>query len=134
MLVRTTHWLGGGMGLFFRSPKLQKNERVIFRLAANHEQADIARGGRLSLTSRRLVFNANRIDHRMGGRDWATPLDTVKGFGVADRAVKQAMAGGLRRRLRVVLADGSEELFVVRDAEKAVQKLRQLIHDGTANT
>lgn len=122
------------MGLFFRSPKLQKNERVIFHLAANHEQADVARGGRLSLTSRRLVFTANRFDHRMGGQDWGTPLDTIEDFAVADRAVREALAGGLRRRLRVVLADGSEELFVVRDADKATQRLRQLVSDGPAET
>ena len=57
------------MGLFFRSPNLQKHERIRWRRAANHEQAGVARGGRLFLTSRRLVFTANRFEARLGAQD-----------------------------------------------------------------
>ncbi len=125
---------GARMGLFFRSPKLQKNERVRWRRAANHEQSGIARGGRLFLTSRRLIFAPNRLDFRMGGQDWEAPLDLVNDIEVADRALREMMGGGMRRRLRVILSGGSEELFVINDAEKAAETLRQLLHNQSTET
>ena len=113
------------MGLWFRSPVLQKSERLLWSVAANHDQADRAIGGKLFVTSRRLVFTANRIEARMRGIDWEAPLETFRDCGVADRDLKKTLAGGMRRRLRLVLADGSEELFVVKDAEEAAKEIRR---------
>lgn len=113
------------MGLWFRSPILQKGERLVWSVAANHDQADRAVGGKLFVTSQRLVFTANRIEARMRGIDWETPLETVSDCAVADRELKKALAGGMRRRLRLVLTDGSEELFVVKDAEEAAKEIRR---------
>lgn len=70
----------------------------------------------------------------MGGQDWQAPLDLVTDFEVADRALREAMGGGMARRLRVILEGGSEELFVVSDAEKAAQTLRQLLGNQSAET
>jgi hypothetical protein len=91
------------MGIWFRSPKLLPGESVLWDSAANHDQADRAVGGKMTLTSERLTFTANRMEARMGGRDWAAPRSALVGFAVADRALKEALGGGLRRRLRVNL-------------------------------
>jgi hypothetical protein len=82
----------------------------------------------MTLTSERLVFTANRMVARMGGRDWAAPRRALVGFAVADRALKEALGGGLRRRLRVNLNDGSEELFVVKDADDTAERLTDLLN------
>ena len=115
------------MGLWLRSPTLHAGEIVLWRLKANMDQNGLARGGLLTVTSARIIFTPNRLDKRMGGRDWSVASGEIRGCEAADRVPKSVLAGGLRRRLRIMLEDGAQELFVVRDAGQAAGRLSELL-------
>ena len=86
---------------------------------ANHTQhAQRAVGGRLFLTSHRLLFEPNSIDAALAGQPWAAPLGSIDRAGVTGIDLSQFFGGGLRRRLVVAFTDGSEALFVVNGAAR----------------
>ena len=84
---------------------------------ANWSRKGIARGGTLVLTDRRLIFKPNSIDASVGLRASQWPIRSIDRVSVAPRNYNP-LSGGLRRRLRVDLTDGTRELFVVGDAEQ----------------
>lgn len=102
-----------------KAPKHQllPGEVVQDSWVANHTQhAQRAVGGRLFLTTHRLLFEPNAFDAATGGQPWAAPLVQVAHAGVTKVDLSQFFGGGLRRRLVVVFTDGSEALFVVNGA------------------
>ena len=108
---------------------LDPGESVVWDAAANREQAGWrAVGGRLTLTTTRLLFTANRFDAVLGGRDWVARRQGVQAVGVSGRSLKGGpFSGGIRRRLHLTLADGSEELFVVRSPDETAAELSRLL-------
>ena len=104
-----------------KAPKhpLQPGEVVQDSWLANHTQhAQRAVGGRLFLTSQRLLFEPNSFDAALAGQPWAAPLANVDHAGVTGIDLSQFFGGGLRRRLVVVFTDGSDALFVVNGASR----------------
>lgn len=86
---------------------------------ANHTQhAQRAVGGRLFLTTHRLLFEPNAFDAALAGQPWAVPLASVAHADVTGIDLSQFFGGGLRRRLVVVFTDGTEALFVVNGAAR----------------
>src|SRR5689334_4372495 len=120
------------MSLWFRTPTLASDERIVWKAAANREQRrGRAVGGRLTLTNTRLAFMANRLEALLRGQDWAVANDNIVGVGGADPTPSGGQfSGGLRRRLRLSLVDGSEGFFVVADPDKAVAELSALLNPG----
>ena len=120
------------MGVFFRSPKLTSGESALWDRAANREQAGWRTvGGRLTVTSSRVLFTANRFDAVLGGNDWATGRENVQGVGMSDRSLKGGpLTGGLRRRVRLTMTDGSDELFVVKKPDETAAELSRLLSGG----
>jgi len=115
------------VSIWFREPPLQAGERVLWSAGANRDQGGRAVGGKLYVTAERLLFVANRMDHRMWELDWEVDCDLVTGYGVADRSLARGpFSGGMRRRLRVALADGTEEFFVVKDPDATAAALSTL--------
>jgi hypothetical protein len=113
------------MGIWVRGPDLGQSEKVVWNRAANRTQSrGRAVGGRLYLTQERLVFEPNRVDAITGGSSWQAALGHIAG--VSSQAPDgNAFSGGLRTRLRLDLADGSVELFVVNHLEDVVRTIRQ---------
>lgn len=112
------------------SPALRDGEVVMWNRAANREQGGRAVGGRLRLTTHRLIFTANRLDRRTRGRDWQTLRENLAGADVAGRTLANGpFSGGSRRRLEITLADGSQELFVVWRPDHDAAALARLL-DG----
>jgi hypothetical protein len=115
------------VSMWFRDPPLRPGERVLWSAGANRDQGGRAVGGKLYVTAERLLFVANRMDHRMRGLDWEVGRDLVNGYGVANRSLARGpLSGGIRRRLRVTLADGTEGLFVVRRPDATAAALSAL--------
>ncbi|MFE6861596.1 hypothetical protein [Nocardia sp. NPDC057668] len=113
------------MGIWFRAPGLTESESVIWKKVANRTQsANRAVGGRLYLTETRLIFEPGHFDALTGGRPWSTPLHAIRGTGSQDRD-GSPFSGGLRNRLRLDLADGSVELFVINDLDLAIEVLER---------
>lgn len=87
--------------------------------SANRTQhAQRAVGGRLFLTTHRLVFEPNTVDAALAGRPWAAALEDIDHAGVTGIDLSQFFGGGLRRRLMVVFEDGTDALFVVNAAAR----------------
>ena len=85
----------------------------MLRVHANRVEAGAARGGRLYLTNRRLVFEPHDLEVRL--TDAAFFQLSVDDLVVADVAPRtwNRLDGGLRRRLRIRTRSGDAELFVV---------------------
>jgi hypothetical protein len=102
---------------------LESGETFVWEKRANHTAGIRAVGGKLYLTDRRLVFESHRIGR--GGKLWSTPLSEVARVTVADRDLTGVFSGGLTNRLRVELAGGEEELFVVRKVAEVAKELSE---------
>jgi hypothetical protein len=122
------------MGIWVRTPDLEKTETVVWNRAANRTQSSgRAVGGRLYLTQSRLAFEPNRLDAVTRGRPWQTPLGAIAAVGSQAPDGKapdgkapggKAQSGGLRTRLRLDLSDGSVELFVVSRPDEVVKAIK----------
>lgn len=104
--------------------RLHDGEIPEWRRAANRQQRRRAVGGRLLLTSERLIFTSNRLDRLTGGSDWSVDRDDVTAVDVAAPTLENGpFSGGLRSRLRLTLIGGTEELFVVRSPDRCATEL-----------
>lgn len=94
-------------------------------MLANRTQGRRAVGGSLDLCDGLLVFRPNAFDRALGGEPVDIALAQVVDVGIEPGRLSpmEFFSGGLRSRLRVQLADGTTELFVVRDPDHAAQLL-----------
>ena len=104
-----------------KEPELHGRELVEWAVRANRSQGNRAVGGRLFLTSERLVFVPNRLDDVLGGESWSRSRQDVDDVAVEPRGLNP-LSGALRRRLRIVFPDGVE-FFVVPRVAELVQSL-----------
>lgn len=104
-------------------------ENVIWRRYANREQSALRQvGGRLFLTSQRIVFVPNRFDDATHGEAWSTALTAIASVTVepSRRALPfPGLAAAWRRRLRIESRDGRVDLFVVNRVDDVVMRLRE---------
>ena len=115
------------MGIWVRDPALEQVETVLWKRAANRTQSDRrAVGGRLFLTTSRLLFEPNRLDAVTGGENWSAPLASIRSVGIEPRDGNR-LSGGLRARLRLDLADGDTELFVVNHVDDVVNVIKKAV-------
>ncbi len=87
-------------------------ERLVGRYPTNHLQEGRGRGGRLLLTSERLIFTPAGASASNGARAWQVDLQEILRADVASRG-SNPFDGSLRRRLQVTDADGHTDYFVV---------------------
>jgi hypothetical protein len=115
------------MGWWTRSPVLRPGETVEWqRFAARRINAVQLRGGRLFLTSARLIHEPNRLD--IGARPWKTPRDNIRSVTVEPRRLALT---GLRKTLRIDLVDGGVELFLVERLNVALADLTLALANDT---
>jgi hypothetical protein len=100
-------------------------ERLDGEYQANHLQGSRGRGGRLLITSERLVFIAVAGSRARGAKDWQIEFRDVLKADVAPRGYA-LWDGSLRRRLRIFDSSGLVEYFVVwrpKELAKAINGL-----------
>jgi hypothetical protein len=114
------------MGILQIRPKLEPGEVLRWKSLANRviSRASTA-GGQLVVTDRRVLFQPNRFDARLGREVWERPLDAVTGIETVGRDAN-VFTGGPRKRLGIRTADGYE-VFVVNRLEKKEDRLRELL-------
>src|SRR4051812_13668095 len=103
---------------------------VMLSKAANRTQGHKNYGGRLTVGAEGVSFEPNFINRVLGGQGWSAPLSAISAVDVADREESGGLAGGLRRRLRIRLHNGHEELFVLNGVENVVAVIRAATHPG----
>jgi hypothetical protein len=116
------------MGWFVRAPFLRTGETVEWNRTAGRQASTFqVAGGRLFLTSTRLIHQPNRLCMGASGRPWSTPRTSISQVTVEPRRWTIPLFGmtaGLRNRLRLELVDGSAQLFVVKHLDKVLGDLR----------
>jgi hypothetical protein len=126
------------MGWWVREPELFAGEDVRWRRYASREQTALSQvGGRLFVTVTRMLFVPNRMDMATGGSEWECALSDVSAVSVEPARLAVPFlghAGKLRRRLRVELAGGDVELFVVNHVDEAAEALREAIAGAMGQT
>lgn len=93
------------------SVPLRDGESLRESWRANHTRGDQAIGGKLHLTTRRLIFEPHRFERSLQRAPWECELARVSHVEVAPREWNPT-SGALRRRL-VVHHEGTVDLFVV---------------------
>jgi hypothetical protein len=96
---------------------------VAIHKRANHTEGRIARGGMLVVEDGRFAFTAHRVDRALGGASIDVPLREVVEVGAEPRTWRP-FDGGMRTRLRVVLASGERHLFVVNGLPALIAQLQ----------
>lgn len=118
------------VGLWVRWPTLLEGEAIVWRRAANRTQSGRrAVGGRLFMTRGRLLFEPSRFDAAFRGQAWECWLTNISGVS-NEAAGGDLLSGGLRKRLRLDLADGSAELFVVNHVHEAMEIVRRAMDEA----
>lgn len=91
--------------------------------------AGVSRGGTLVLTNSRLIFEPNSVEAALGlaPRSWA--MSSIQAVRVAPRGLN-LFGGAIRKRVQLVMRDGSRVLLVVRDAEEFRDRLAGLVEES----
>jgi hypothetical protein len=99
-------------------------ESVVWSIKANRTQGKRAVGGKLFITTERVLFSPHLVDAALGGKRAAIELSSLI---AVERQPKggDRLAGGLRDRLRLVIDGAPDELFVVNQLDVAIQRLRE---------
>jgi len=105
------------MSLWFLPVATLPDEDVTFEAAANLWQGRRAVGGKVTVTSRRLLFTPNRVDAATGGRGLAVDLAEIGGVEVVRGGRPRLWLSMWRQLVSVALADG-ERLILVREPEQ----------------
>ncbi|MEO0415642.1 MAG: hypothetical protein AAF226_11895 [Verrucomicrobiota bacterium] len=117
------------MGLWIKKLALADGEEVQLELLANHSLGKRAVGGKLVITSMRIVFLPNRLDAATGGQRLEITRDQVESVGVQtkDMAISEAFSGAWRDRLAIYGKSDPFGFFVVNNAQKAVDELKGIL-------
>ena len=99
-------------------------ETVLERWGANHTQSSRrAVGGHLYLTTQRVIFEPHGLDAALEGSYWWAMLDRISDVGRQKRDFSQPLGGSFRDRLKIVLNDGTEELFVLNKLDTIIERI-----------
>jgi hypothetical protein len=120
------------MGILNARPKLEQDEALAWRSAANHVAGSIytlwgmktASGGQLVLTDRRIFFQPGRVDALFRERVWQKTVEEIDGFEIVGPD-GEVFGGGMRNRLGIRSGD-ELEVFVINKLEKNLGELRAL--------
>ena len=112
--------LGGG---WLAAEPMLDGEEPVASWGVNRTQSEKrAVGGKLWVTTHRLVFLPHRLDAATGGQKWVAPRSEVVSVG-RQGAGGDSLGGGLRARLQLTLGNGDRQLFVVNKLDRVVAEL-----------
>jgi hypothetical protein len=98
----------------------------VFVYGVNRTQDGQNFGGHLVATRSRIIFTPTPRNEELGGHRWGASLASVREVGTKARTWNPR-DGGLRKRLRLTMEDGHDELFVVTNVARAVAELSSLL-------
>ena len=83
-------------------------------------------GGKLYLTTQRLLFVPHFLDRLLAGRAWSASLSDIADVGTSPRGEFKTgpFSGSIRERLKVELRDGGVNLFVIKPPDEAAHRVR----------
>ena len=81
------------------------------------------------LAGRRLAFIPNAFEGLLGAKPWLADVDRIVGISREPKG-GSVLVGGTRERLRLHLADGEIQVFLVRGLDRVEADLRKLISPG----
>jgi hypothetical protein len=102
------------------------SDKVLHSYGANRALGWRTVGGQLEFTRSRVRFTPHRANP---GQVWATELRTVRAVEKSPRTYG-IFNGGLRERLRLTMADGSSEIFVVLKLDQVIAEVEPLVAAG----
>ncbi len=108
--------------------QLKHGESCELVLVASRTVDTTAAAGRLCLTNQRLLFVPRGFNIK-GHTPWSVDRAMISGIDVAGRTW-QPYNGGMRRRLLIRCADGSQQFFVINRVDAAVKDLRERLSLG----
>jgi hypothetical protein len=119
------------MGLINLEPTLHEGELVVWRRPAARSLGDRVVAGVLYLTSEAILFMPNRLNRRRDIVSTRLPRDQIARVDTLSPAVSLASSrgGGMRRRLRVSVADETH-LFVVNHPEQVAAELTSALRES----
>lgn len=106
-------------------PALRHDEIVQDKWGANHTRGNLAVGGRLWLTTQRLIFVPNWFERLLRRSRWECELRDVEEVSTAPRG-SHPWSGAWRRRLLVRHSD-LVEMFVVNRVERIADAITDSI-------
>ena len=111
-------------GWWLRSEETREGETVLFSINANRKQGGRGVGGRLHVTTERLVFTPHLLDAAFWGETWIGKRSEVVQITKEPPGPGDTFAGGMRARLRIELRGEPPQLFVVNKLDEVIQRLR----------
>ncbi|MGN6379717.1 MAG: hypothetical protein ACTHNU_12250 [Gaiellales bacterium] len=99
------------------------SDKVLHSYGANRAKGWRAIGGQLEFTSREATFTPHRGNPK---HLWAARLRDITAVEKSPRTYG-LFNGGLRERLRLTLADGSSEVFVVLGLDEVISDVEPLV-------
>jgi hypothetical protein len=127
MAVRFNVDCGDGAVMAERGFELRAGEHEVGTFFANHVQGFRGYGGRLSITSQRLVFIPVALSQANGGRPAEFDVRQLLAADVSARFSGPHDPGRLRRRLQVRTQAGDPEYFVVWRPRKLADLINGLV-------
>ena len=106
-------------------PTSEADERVVLQERASWV-AGLSRGGTVVVTDRRVIFEPNSVEAALKLRTRAWDREAIQAVELAPRGLN-LVGGAVRRRVRLVMSDGSTELFVVHKPQEFRDRLATLI-------
>jgi hypothetical protein len=100
------------VGFWVKKPFLVPGEEIVWQSLANHQQGHRAIGGKLLLTSERVIFQPHRLDTATGGQPWSCGRGSVVEVNVIDPPAGSILSGGRRRSLGIETRERVEMFFV----------------------
>lgn len=90
-------------------------------------------GGKLYLTTGRLLFCPHLIDSVLGGQPWAIDLAAIYSVERVRPGKTESYGGGSKERLRIVFEDDSEAIFVLSDLATATDAIDTAVANSLDN-
>jgi hypothetical protein len=109
-----------------QSPVLEAGEAIAWELpAVLSADGRHTVSGSLFVTDRSVIFQPNRVNTSKND-PMAFPIDAIVGVERVERT-GTLYDGGMRRRLRIVTADGTRTMFIVRDLDGVISRLSNAV-------
>ena len=117
-------------GLAWPAPHLHAGEEVLFSQRSSWVHR-VSRGGTLTLTDRRLIFEPNMVEQALNlhSRSWDRAGITTTDVAPIGWNI---FGGSLGRRLRIHFYDGRVELFVTRDPKELSDRFNSALNRPVA--
>ena len=117
-------------GLAWPAPRLDAGEEVVLSQRGSWVHR-VSRGGTLTLTDRRLIFEPNTVEQTLKLRSRSWDRSDIRTTDVAPVGWN-IFGGSLGRRLRVRFSDGGTELFVTRDSKDLSDRFNSALNRPVA--